>query len=165
MTTLDVNWGDTKVKLTWIPNHTLPQTNLITSVHGMCFQDNQLLFVYLPHRGWDFPGGHIELDESPEECFKREALEEGSVEGDCKLLGYIEVVNPENPLSNPKSPYPKIGYQVFYRMDIKKLLSFDEKYESTKRIFIDPKEVSEYHHNWHKIYQEILDHALTLSNI
>ena len=77
MTTTYVNWGNSRVKLTWEENTLLPQYNLITSVYGFCFLEDQLLLVDLKDRGWDFPGGHIEREETPEECFKRELWKRG----------------------------------------------------------------------------------------
>jgi 8-oxo-dGTP diphosphatase len=160
MTTTYVNWGDAKLKLTWVPDDRLPQQNLITSVHGFCFHENKLLLVDLHHRGWDFPGGHIEMGETPEDCFKREAMEEGYVQGSCHLLGYIVVDHNENPKWDESSKYPKVGYQVFYRMNITQMQSFEGEHESSQRIFINPKEVANYYHDWHELYQEILDVAL-----
>lgn len=160
MTTTYVNWGESRVKLTWEENTLLPQYNLITSVHGFCFHEDQLLFVYLNDRGWDFPGGHIESEETPDECFKREALEEGYIEGDCKLLGYIIVDHSDNPMWKESSPYPKIGFQVFYKMNITKLLPFEGRYESTQRIFINPNVISEYYTKWNIIYQEIMKYTI-----
>ncbi|MBX0358471.1 NUDIX hydrolase [Halobacillus sp. Nhm2S1] len=159
MTTKYVNWGEALVKLTWKYNKVLPPKRLITSVHGFCFKDDRLLLVNLDHRGWDFPGGHIEFKESPEECMEREAYEEGYVTGRCSLLGYIEVDHSENQCWDEDSPYPKVGYQVFYRMDIEQLHNFQAKYESTERIFINPDEFNEYHHDWNELHQEILDFA------
>jgi 8-oxo-dGTP diphosphatase len=159
MTSTYVNWGEAKVKLTWKSNSQLPFKDLITSVHGFCFHENKLLLVNLNHRGWDFPGGHIESKETPEECFKREVMEEGYVSGECRLLGYIIVDHSYNPKWDENSPYPKIGYQVFYRMDIKQLHNFDAEYEAAERTFINPIEVSDYYHDWHELYQEILNCA------
>jgi len=155
-----VKWGDEKIKLTWKPDGQLPSRNLITSVHGFCFKDDKLLLVKLNNRGWDFPGGHIENDETPEACIKREAYEEGFVSGSCLLLGYIIVDHSENPKWNNRSPYPKIGYQVFYRMDIDQVFEFEGIYESSERIFINPNEITQYYHDWNNIYQEILFQAM-----
>ncbi len=162
MNTTYVNWGEAKVKLTWRPEIQCPQYNLITSVHGFCFYENKLLLVNLNHRGWDFPGGHIEINETPVECLKREAMEEGYVEGECHFLGHIVVDHSENSNWNKNSPYPKIGYQLFYRMDIEKLHYFSGEYEASERRLIDPEEVSNYYRDWHELYQDILDYASSI---
>jgi 8-oxo-dGTP diphosphatase len=159
MSTKYVNWGEAKVKLTWKHDKVLPPKKFITSVHGFCFKDDRLLIVNLNHRGWDFPGGHIEFQETPEECMKREAYEEGYISGRCFPLGVIEVDHNENPNWDEGSPYPKVGYQVFYRMDINQIHNFQAKYESIERRFIDPNEFKIYYHDWNELYQEILDFA------
>ncbi|AMQ04822.1 MULTISPECIES: NUDIX hydrolase [Sporosarcina] len=155
MTSTYVDWGGHKLKLTWESGF-LPERDLITSVHGFCFKDGQLLMVDLDDRGWDFPGGHIEVDETAEVCFRREAMEEGYVTGDCVLLGSIEIDHNENPLWNEHSPYPKVGYQVFYKMDITELHPFEAKYESSRRIFIPFEDVSKYYKGWHATYEKIM---------
>lgn len=160
MLSVYVNWGGAKVKLTWKQSSELPKRDQITSVHGFCFQDDKLLLVDLQHRGWDFPGGHIESNESPEACLKREVFEEGYVEGEVELLGYIIVDHSENPLWDENSPYPKIGYQIFYKMEINKVHPFQAKYESTRRMFTRPGEVESYYRKWNELYQEILDCAV-----
>jgi 8-oxo-dGTP diphosphatase len=58
------------------------------------------------------------------------------------------------------SPYPKVGYQVFYRMEVTQIHRFEGEHESTRRMLINPIKVSDYFHEWHKLYQEILDCAL-----
>ncbi|MBN8209009.1 NUDIX domain-containing protein [Bacillus sp. NTK071] len=160
MTTTYVNWGEEKVKLTWCSDKQLPPRRAITSVHGFCFLEGKLLLVNLNHRGWDFPGGHIENGETPEECFKREAMEEGYVTGSCELLGHIIVNQKDNPKWNETSPYPKIGYQVFYSMNIERVHDFKGQYESEERIFIHPFEITNYYHDWHEVYEEIVNEAL-----
>ncbi|WP_456278970.1 NUDIX hydrolase [Bacillus sp. AK128] len=160
MTTIYVNWGEGKIKLTWKPEKLLPPRELITSVHGFCFRDGNILLVNLSNRGWDFPGGHIENEETPEDCLKREAYEEGYVTGSCSLLGHIIVDHNENPNWDESSPYPKVGYQVFYKMNIDFLHDFKGKYESVERILINPSEVPDYYLGWNELYEGILDFAL-----
>lgn len=163
MITLFVNWGQSRVMLTWKASTQLPDRVKITSVHGFCFYEEKLILVDLKQRGWDIPGGHIDLGEEPEACFKRETLEEAYVEGNCELIGYIIVDHSENPNWKESGIYPKVGYQVFYKMSVEKLHTFDAQYESTKRILIDSNLVSQYHHDWNSLYQEILDACMQLT--
>lgn len=160
MTSTYVNWGQAKVKLTWREAIQLPEYDLITSVHGLCFYKGKLLLVNLNHRGWDIPGGHIEQDETPEQCFKREAMEEGYVEGECVLLGHVIVDHSDNSQWDESSPYPKLGYQVYYRMNIKNMHDFEGKFESVERILIDPIRVSNYFKGWHEVLALVLECAL-----
>lgn len=160
MVSILVNWGG-EVKLTWVEETKPPQqTELITSVHGFCFRENKLLLVNLDHRGWDFPGGHIEEGEGLDESLCREAMEEGYVEGDSEILGYIIVDHCNNTNWDKESKYPKVGYQLFYKMNITKVHPFEGSFESSQRIFLDPYKVSQLYNGWNKLYQEILECAI-----
>lgn len=146
-----VYWGNGKVKLTCIQANELPEKELITSAHGLCFKDNKLLLMNLNHRGWDIPGGHIEKEEAPADCFKREAYEEGYITGSCSLLGYIAVNHTENIEWNSEGRYPKVGYQIFYRMDVQQIYEFKAAHESRDRIWINPKDIKKYNKNWNTL--------------
>lgn len=161
MTVSYVDWGGHKLKLTWMQG-LMPALELITSVHAFCFHDGKLLMVNLNDRGWDFPGGHIEAGETVEACVCREVMEEAYVAGSCTQLGAIEVNHEENPLWNESSPYPKVGYQVFYRMDITEFLPFDGDFESSERMLIRPEEAAHYHKGWQKGFDGIMETALSV---
>jgi 8-oxo-dGTP diphosphatase len=163
MESIYVNWGESRVKLTWNQDY-FPPREFMTSAHGFCFFNEKLLLVDLENRGWDFPGGHLEAHEHPELAFKREAMEEGYVEGECQFLGAVEVDHQENPNWDETSPYPIVGYQMFYRMDITKLHNFEGKHESMQRILIDTSEVETYYKDWPSMYQTILEHSKQLVN-
>lgn len=158
-----VNWGGGRIRSTWLPGAPMPPHQLVTSVHGLCFQDGMLMLVDLNDRGGDIPGGHREGDESPEEAFIREAREEGYVEGRCTYLGVTEIDHRENPQWQPGGKYPLVGYQVYYRMDIERLLPFDAGYESKRRFFVDPAEAPRHHHNWNPALDHLLAAALAIA--
>jgi 8-oxo-dGTP diphosphatase len=44
-------------------------------------QGGRVLFVEHPQRGWEIPGGHLELGETPEEALHRELREETGLQG------------------------------------------------------------------------------------
>lgn len=160
MTTLYTQWGEATVKLVWQRSQQLPEQELITSVHGFCFYHGQLLLVDLEHRGWDFPGGHIEEGEGPEGCLARETMEEGYVQGSSRLLGYITVDHSENERWIAGGKYPQVGYQVFYRLDISQLHPYLAEHEAKGRMFIPPDLIGDYYHEeWRPFYQEVLTAA------
>ncbi|WP_047979784.1 NUDIX hydrolase [Ornithinibacillus contaminans] len=163
MTSIHVNWGKSNVKLTWKQDYVAPR-ELVTSVHGFCFSDEKLLLVDLNQRGWDIPGGHIEPHETPEECFHREVIEEGYVEGINSLLGSVEIDHHENPAWDDNSPYPIIGYQMFYRMDITTFHDFEGRHEASRRKLINPIDIGKYYQGVSVIHREILAYAVQMGS-
>lgn len=153
------NWDGGTVKLTWDPEAD-PPSSLITSVHSFCFEEGRLLIVNLNHRGWDFPGGHIEEGETPLTALNRELMEEASIEGAHTLLGYIIVDHSENTKWNHSSPYPLIGYQAFYRTTLEKKHPFTGSHESSDRIFLPPSMAIDYCKGMLSIHHHILIKAI-----
>ncbi|WP_404406976.1 NUDIX hydrolase [Jeotgalibacillus malaysiensis] len=147
-----VNWGEAKVKLSWTESSVLPDEKCITSLHGFCFHEGRVMLVDLHHRGWDIPGGHVDEGDTPLQAFKREVMEEGCVEGDCRLIGYITVDHRENERWDPAGRYPQVGYQVFFRMDITALHSFSGEFEAADRKFVGMEELPEIFDGWNDVY-------------
>jgi 8-oxo-dGTP pyrophosphatase MutT (NUDIX family) len=149
------------VTLTWMPGTTLPPIERTTSVHGYCFHEGKVLLVDLTTRGLDIPGGRMEPGETSEECFRREAFEEGYIRGGaCTPLGYLIVDNTGNPNWRAGGRYPQIGYQLFYHMPVTEVLPFEAQFESARRIFIDAADVSKHYHGWTGLGQHILRAAV-----
>ncbi|MFD2443718.1 NUDIX domain-containing protein [Bacillus sp. CGMCC 1.16607] len=155
-----VDWNGHNVKLTWYPGF-LPNYDKVTSVHGVCFEQEKVLLVQIEGRGFNFPGGHVEKEELPENAIHREVYEEGYVKGTIKLLGAIEVSHKNNPLFDPNGKYPLIGYQLFYRMDISECYPFLRENEAKTRIWAEPAEVP-FIINDHELIHFILEKALIL---
>jgi 8-oxo-dGTP pyrophosphatase MutT (NUDIX family) len=155
MTTLQTRWGTQLVSLTWVESDALPAGFRITSAHGFCFSDEKVMLVNLDSRGWDFPGGHMEEGETPEECFAREAMEEACIEGRIAMLGYVLVDNTVDPDFVP-GKYPAIGCQIYYRMDIENIHPFTGEFESSERALFAPADVPNWHPRWHEVNQAIL---------
>ena len=158
-----VNWDGNKVSLKWLPHKKINDNNLFTSVHGYCFMDGKILLVHVKDRGFNTPGGHIELHEDPEQALLREIYEEGYITGTVKYLGAIEVNHKENENFIYNGPYPLIGYQLFYRVDIKKIFPFLRENETITRIWVEPEEI-QYVLNDHELSIHIINEALKVSN-
>lgn len=159
MTQLKTHWGKHAVTLEWVKSQSLPEDMVISSAHGFCFYENGIFLVNIDTRGWDLPGGHMEEGETPEDCFTREAMEEASITGASKLIGYTLVDNREDLYRIP-GKYPDIGVQAFFRMDVDKVLTFNNQFEASDRMLFYPEEIPEYHAGWNVILNESLEAAL-----
>ncbi|MGI2328928.1 NUDIX hydrolase [Planococcus sp. YIM B11945] len=136
-----VNWGGQVISLTWQPSKEIKETDQVTSVHGYCFDQGKIVLVHVKGRGFNVPGGHVEKGESPEEALHREIYEEAYVEGNASYIGAIEVDHTDNPYFIEGGLYPKIGYQLFYRVDIEACLPFLRENETLSRIWVEPEEI------------------------
>ncbi len=163
MKTIFVNWGGHNVKLTWHPQMNLNHTKTVTSVHAICIQEGKVLLAHIKNRGFNFPGGHLENEESNEDAVVREVYEEAYVRGTIKYIGAIEVSHEENPQYDPNGKYPLIAYQAFYKMDITECLPFLRENESLTRIWVEPSEVP-YIIDDHELSTLIMNEALEIVN-
>ncbi len=155
-----VNWAGQTVRLTWQPYKQLKASDIVTSVHGYCFLDGKLVLVQMKGRGFNVPGGHVENGEVPEQALRREVYEEAYIAGNLTYIGAIEVNHSENESFSENGKYPRVGYQLFYRMDITKRFPFLRQYETTARIWVEPEQVPHVM-NDHELALLILKEAMT----
>lgn len=160
MNSCTVNWSGKLVNLTWLPDYTIKDEDVVTSVHAICIQNNKIVLSKIKNRGYNYPGGHIEKGESPEAAIHREVYEEAYIKGDITYIGAIEVDHKDDPHFNMNGKYPVVGYQAFYRMDVKMCDPFLRENESLARIWVDPSEIP-YVIEDHDLALTILEKALS----
>ncbi|MEZ0480338.1 NUDIX domain-containing protein [Planococcus sp. SSTMD024] len=154
-----VDWDGQTVSLTWQPYKPLKASDIVTSVHGYCFLEEKLVLVRVKGRGFNVPGGHVEKGEKPGQALRREVYEEAYVDGELTYIGAIKVDHSANERFTENGKYPKVGYQLFYRMDIIKCFPFLRQYETTARIWVEPEEVP-YVMNDHELALLVLKEAV-----
>jgi len=138
----------------------LPPRELVTTAFAVAFAGDRLLMTHLTSRGWDIPGGHVELGERPDETVRREVSEEtGAALGPLYLLGYqrLRLLGPK-PLSY-RYPYPD-SYQVFYWSQIKSLDDFLPTAEAQGWALFPPFEARTL--SWIQLNRELYEAALVL---
>lgn len=82
-----MNWFEDP---TWLnaPRHIVSAAVVATDAAG------RILLVRSPRRGWEMPGGQVEIGESLEDAAKREVLEESGIEvGDLVFCGVFQALN------------------------------------------------------------------------
>ena len=82
-----MSWFDDPI---WLnsPRHIVSAAVVATDAAG------QILLVRSPLRGWEMPGGQVEIGESLEAAAKREVLEESGIEvSDLVFCGVFQALN------------------------------------------------------------------------
>lgn len=152
----------------WISDHSsevnfqatseLPDKELVSSCFVFPIYKDGIV-MSKPKRGWGLPGGHREGEESGEECVRREADEEASIElGELELIGRWEAKKKFHSPLNEK--YPELAYQLLYVAKVTKFKTFKAEHETSERAIVPLSKVKSVHHSFdefEEIFKYILD--------
>lgn len=98
-----------------------------TQVSGYIFDEHNKLLIVKNGNTWTIPGGHPEVNETPQETLERELMEEACVTiKDVKYLGAVEVV--EN---------GETYYQLRHVARLSEILPFETEWETSERKFVN----------------------------
>lgn len=140
------SWGKGSTEVKFMPMDKVPPIDQISTCFVFAVHEGKVLMIR-PERGWGLSGGHIEPGETPEQCVRREALEEAVVEvGDLDLIGGWEAKKVIKTEANSK--YPDLAYQMLYFAKVTKVLPFRSDFEVLERDFVDIKDVPTLHNNY-----------------
>lgn len=154
-----VYWGEDKsTRVQFEPTVTLP-AGPISACMVFALYDGKLAMSY-PKRGWGLPGGHMEQAETPEECIRREAVEEAAIElGELRLIGQWKAAKQFD--SEFNRYYPDTAYQLLYVSEVVKVHDFVPQFEVSQRAFVALDDVMDFHHDPVQ-FREIFEYAVGL---
>ena len=113
---LSGDWKNTNIWNFFIDSK-LPDNVISTAVTGHIIWEDKIMLVQ-NHRGWELPGGHIEIGESIKDALMRELYEEAGLKevSSIKMFGYNEIINPDTEKINKATgkPYPKYAYNPHF---------------------------------------------------
>ncbi len=137
----------------------LPPNHLTSIAGGMVFHDDKVVLANVPGRGWEIIGGRIDLDEHPEETFRREVENQlGIIMSHTKLLGLMRIEH-KGPMP-PNCPYPyPVAYGIQYIGILKEMLPFESSVDSLGRSLISFEGLPEHYYGWNAYHEAVFKYA------
>ena len=147
-----VYWGDSKhTSVIFQPFEKIPQ-NVHPTACMVFVTDKESVLMVKSKRGWGLPGGHIEPEETPEQCATREVHEEASIEiSDLKLVGGWITAKEFHTDDNQK--YPDHGVMLLYAATTKRIDKFVAMHETSERKFVAYSEIMKVHDGRSDFYE------------
>ena len=118
------------------------------------------MLANVPGRGWEIIGGRIDIGESPEATFIREAHNQiGVTLSTVKIIGVIRIEHTGPQPPNCPYPYP-VGYGVQYIGVVDELLPFRGGENSLGRSLITQDGFKEHYYEWNEFIDDVFRYAL-----
>lgn len=137
----------------------LPPAHLTSIAGGFVFYEGRVVLANVPGRGWEMVGGRIDIGESPEETFRREAANQVGVElTHVQMLGVIRIEHTGPKPPNCPYPYP-IAYGVHFIGIAGNLRPFAGGHDSLGRSLISLEGLPEHYYNWSPFYEALFKYA------
>ena len=152
-----IYWSNKATKVQFQIFNETPAVNQVTACMVCVVKDNSIL-LSKPQRGWGLPGGHLEHNESPQDCAIREVREETNVEIlDLELIGGWKAEKIKEIELNKR--YPEVSYQLLFFAKPSKINEFIPTEEILERKFVNLDQIQKYHHDFDK-FSEILKYVV-----
>lgn len=125
-TTINVKYLPLPNKVEFIKTYKMAPVDLTRTSFVIPFiNSDHVVMANNRRRGFELPGGHVELDETLSQAAQRECLEETGFEIDNLVpLGYLKMTSEGEVPSDWKYPHP-ISYQQFFTGETSKWTPYE----------------------------------------
>ncbi|MFW6059851.1 MAG: NUDIX domain-containing protein [Phycisphaeraceae bacterium] len=163
----DIAWLPQPNEVSLVLCEALPDPAKVTSALAMAFAGDRFLMTRLHKRGWDIPGGHVEVGETLEQAVRREVHEEtGATLERLQPFAYqqIRLLGPVP--ADYRYPAPE-SFQVFFIAQVADLGTFAATAEAGERRLFAPREAVQV--AWVKkhrpFYEAALEHVRAMNQV